>query len=243
MGIITTLALFLFVFFSSFGRLKFGHCCFKESHLRDGRVLLRHPGGFSTERIQMASESPTCSTSITLATASWGCRRKQIHPERQAREEEGSNPPSHPFLAHFPPKRQHCAHAETMSKTSGPKPSICCKKNEISKPGLLGVGWCQEGRGLPGRHRHMETYERISPGRVGKCALSKVPELIQKHAPLFSWGHLFHMPPSSTSQVLQRAYGLFAIILHQGTNITGHCACLVIQEEIKSSKSETHMFM
>lgn len=71
---------------------------------------------------------------------------------------EDSNTPSHPFLAHFPSKRQHRAHTENTSKTSGLKPSICCKKNEISKQGLFGVGWCQERWGLPGRHRHLETY-------------------------------------------------------------------------------------
>lgn len=56
------------------------------------------------------------------------------------------------------------AHTAHMSEASGPKPSICCKKNEVSKQGLFGVGGCQVGRGLPGRIHRVETYEQVAPG-------------------------------------------------------------------------------
>lgn len=67
------------------------------------------------------------------------------------------------FWLYFHSSRS-AAHTANMSEASGPKPSICCKKNEVFKQGLFGVGGCQVGWGLPGRIHHVETYKQISPG-------------------------------------------------------------------------------
>lgn len=103
----------------------------------------RHSGEFPLENNGGSQRESYTPHFANLAASSQVSRSKQICSKSQEWSRSFRTVSQH-FLALFPSWPEHHTYTANMSKASGLKLSICCKKNEVSKPASLkwdGTKW------------------------------------------------------------------------------------------------------